>query len=202
WPDAGLPPLTRISQLFIWPYAQRDFIPPALPADALIWAEPGPLARGDLEPEPYPLYAYYLITPFQPDWPAQAEFDGKLTLRQPPSPNAPLSLSDPQTAQVDLIWSADSPPPPSLTVFVHVIGPEGTIVQHDVPPGNGAWPAEWLRPGLLLHDRHIIPLPEPFDADRHQIIIGLYDVATGKRLPVIDMNGQAVGDSLELKIED
>ncbi|MCP4425080.1 MAG: hypothetical protein GY803_11340, partial [Chloroflexi bacterium] len=47
WPDAGLPPLTRISQLFIWPYAQRDFIPPALPADALIWAEPGPLARGD-----------------------------------------------------------------------------------------------------------------------------------------------------------
>jgi 4-amino-4-deoxy-L-arabinose transferase-like glycosyltransferase len=202
WPGTGLPPLTRISQLYIWPYAERDFIPTALPTKALIWTKSGPLARGDLEPEPYPLYAYYHITPNLPDWPIQAQFGDKLALRRPPPPNTPISLSNPPTVQVDLIWSADSPPSSSSAVFVHVVGPQGTIAQTDAPPGNGHWPANWWRPGLLLHDRRVISLPEPFDPARYTILVGIYDIVTGDRLPVTDAFGQVVGDSWELKNDD
>lgn len=202
WPDTGLPPLTRISQLYIWPYAERDFIPAALPAKALIWTKTGPLVRGDLEPEPYPLYAYYHITPNLPDWPIQAQFGDKLVLRQPPPPNTPISLPDPQSVQVDLIWSADTPLSPTTSVFVHVIGPQGTIAQDDAPPGSGHWPADWWRPGLLLHDRRTISLPWPYDPTHHTIVIGVYDVVTGERLPVTDASGQIVGDSWEITFDE
>ncbi len=197
WPDAGLPPLTRMSQLFIWPHDTRDFIPPALPANALVWTETGPLTRGDLEPEPYPLYARYLIIAEPPILPPQASFDGQLTLH-----DAQLTSPAPQTVQVDLVWSADSPPSQPLAVFIHIISPEGTVAQNDGPPGSGNWPADWWRPGLLLHDRRILSLSEPFDPAQHQIIIGIYNAETGIRLPVIDPAGQIMGDSWELKIND
>ena len=201
-PENGLPPLTRPTQLFIWPYANLDFIPQALPENALVRPETGPPARGDLESEPYPLYTYYLITPNLPDWPIQAQFGDKLALRQPPSSNTPILMSKPPTVQVDLVWSANSPLSPTASVFVHVIGPQGTIAQYDAFPGDGDWPVNWWRPGLLLHDRRTIPLPVPFNPSRHTILIGVYDIVTGERLPVTDASGQIVGDSWELKIND
>ncbi len=196
-PDAGLPPLTRISQLFVWPYAARDFIPPALPESALIYAQTGPLARGDLEPEAYPLYDYYRVMPGLPDWPVQARFGDQLALRQ-----ASASLPDPQTVQVDLVWSSDGSLPPETAVFIHILSPNGTIAQDDAPPGGGNWPADWQRPGLWLHDRRLITLPQPFDPARHTIHTGVYDTATGRRLPIADAANRPLGDSIELEIED
>ncbi|MCP4429287.1 MAG: hypothetical protein GY803_32790, partial [Chloroflexi bacterium] len=196
WPDAGLPPLTRISQLFIWPYAQRDFIPPALPADALIWAEPGPLARGDWEPEPYPLYVRYLVVPEPPNWPTVATWGDLFSLRW-----TEAVLLDEQTVQVDLVWAFPSESPP-LTVFAHILDADGRpIAQDDAPPGGGNWPHHWQRPGLLLQERRILVLPEPYDAARHQIHVGLYDSAE-TRLPVFDAAGQAVGDGWELTLDE
>ena len=197
WPDSGLPPLTRMTQLFIWPHTTRDFIPQALPANALVWTETGPLARGDLEPEPYPLYAHYLIITEPPNFPLQASFEGQLTLH-----DAQITLPNPQTVQVDLIWSANNPPSQPLAVFVHIVDSEGTIAQSDSPPGGGNWPANWQRTGLFLHDRHTISLPEPLDPARHSILIGLYNTTTGERLMITDASGQIVGDSWELAIEE
>ncbi len=196
-PENGLPPLTRTSQLFVWPYADRDFISQALPPNALVWSETGPLSRGDLEPEPYPLYDRYLITSVPPELPLAANFDGIFTLHQ-----TQTSLLDPQTLQVDLIWSANNPPSQPLAVFIHVAGPEGNIAQNDAPPGSGNWPAHWWRSGLFLHDRHTILLPEPFDPARHQILIGIYDTQTGLRLPILNDSNQIIGDNWELKIDD
>lgn len=201
-PENGLPPLTRPTQLFIWPYANRDFIPRALPENGLIWTENGPLARGDLETEPYPLYAYYQVTPNLPDWPVQARFGDTLALHQPPSPNTPISMPDPLAVQIDLIWSAGSPLSPTASVFVHVVGPQGTIAQDDAPPGGGLWSANWWRPGLLLHDRRTISLPVPFDPAHHTIFVGIYDSVTGDRRPVTNAAGQVIGDRWELKIND
>ena len=196
-PENGLPPLTRMSQLFVWPYTNRDFIPQALPTNALVWSESGPLSRGDLEPEPYPLYDRYLIITELPELPLTASFDGIFTLHQ-----AQASLLDSQTIQVDLIWSADNPPSQPLAVFVHVVGPEGNIAQSDAPPGSGNWPANWWRSGLSLHDRHTILLPEPFDPAHHQIQIGIYDTQTGLRLPILNAANETIDDNWELKIDD
>lgn len=196
-PENGLPPLARMSQLFVWPYATRDFISQAFPATALVWSETGPLSRGDLEQEPYPLYDRYLITSVPPELPLAANFDDILTMHQ-----AQASLLDPQTLQVDLIWSANNPPSQPLAVFIHVTGPEGNIAQNDAPPGSGNWPANWWRPGLFLHDRHTILLPDPFDPVRHQILIGIYDTQTGLRLPIMNTSNEIIGDNWELKIDD
>jgi 4-amino-4-deoxy-L-arabinose transferase-like glycosyltransferase len=196
-PENGLPPLTRLSQLFVWPYANRDFISQALPPNALVWSETGPLSRGDLEPAPYPLYDRYLITSVPPELPLAANFDDLLTLHQ-----AQASLLDPQTLQVDLIWSANNPPSQPLAVFIHVTSSEGNIAQNDAPPGSGNWPANWWRPGLFLHDRHTILLPGPFDPARHQILMGIYDTQTGLRLPILNTSNEIMGDHWELKIDD
>ena len=196
-PENGLPPLTRMSQLFVWPYGNRDFIPQTLPANALVWPETGPLSRGDLESEPYPLYTRYLIVTESQVFPRAANFDGKLTLHQ-----AQASLLNSDTIQVDLIWSANKPPAQLLAVFIHVTGPEGNIAQSDAPPGSGSWPATWWRPGLYLHDRHTILLPEPFDPAHHQILMGVYDTQTGKRVPVVNAANEIIGDNQELKIND
>jgi hypothetical protein len=196
-PERGLPPLTQMAQLFVWPYSSRDFIPQALPENALVWSESGPLARGDLDPAPYPLYDRYLITPKRPDLPKIAHFDGILTLHE-----AQAMLLDSQTVQVDLIWSANAPLPQSLTVFAHAAETADTIAQDDSLPGAGRWSADWWRPGLYLHDRHTISLPEPFDPARHTIYVGLYDAQSGLRLPVVNNANEPVGDSWRVMIED
>jgi hypothetical protein len=115
---------------------------------------------------------------------------------------AQATLIDSQTVQVDLIWSADTPLPPSLTVFVHIAGTTGNIAQDDAPPGNGRWPTDWWRPGLYLHDRHTITLPESYDPAQHKIYVGLYDAQTGERLPVVTASGKPIGDSFKLLIDD
>jgi hypothetical protein len=103
---------------------------------------------------------------------------------------------------VDLIWSANNPPSQSLAVFVHITSSEGNIAQSDAPPGSGNWPANWWRPGLFLHDRHTILLPEPFDPAHHQILMGIYDTQTGLRIPILNTANEIIGDHLELKIDD
>ena len=195
-PESGLPVLPQTSQLIVWPYAALDFIPPALPETALVRVGTGPLHRGDLEPEAYPLYTRYLLSR-RPDWPITAVFADQLALHHPTA-----KLLDASTLQIDLAWSTETAVPRPLTLFIHILGPEGMAAQRDTPPGNGRWPHAWWRPGLLLHDRHIITLPEPFDPDRHRIIIGLYDSETKIRLPLFDPEGNVVGDSWELKTDD
>ncbi len=195
-PEAGLPSLPAASQLIVWPYAALDFIPPALPETALVRIESGPLHRGDLEPNAYPLYTRYLVSP-APDWPTTATFGNQLALHRPA-----VDLLDASTLQIDLTWSTETAVPRPLTLFIHILGPAGMAAQQDTPPGSDNWPHSWWRPGLLLYDRHIITLPEPFDPDRHQIIIGLYDSETKTRLPIFDPGGNAASDSWELKIDE
>lgn len=192
-PEAGLPaPLPLPAHLFVWPYGNVDFVQEALPPRALVWVEAGPLARGDLEQEAYPLYATYRVHAAQP-LPTQAVFGGLLQLQA-----AQAVLYD-GGVQVDLIWMAETAVPQPLTAFVHLVGPGGLVAQNDAPPGSGLWPPAWWRPGLQLHERRTIPLPASFDPTAHYVLVGLYD-ATQTRLPLVDGHGQAAGDSWRVDI--
>lgn len=193
-PESGLPPLTERSDLFVWPYDTRDFIPPALPPQATIFASSGPLARGDLEPEPYPLYTRYLI---QPDatLPPLADFGGALRL------HAASAVVVDGAVQVDLVWGADTAVDPTLTAFVHLVGPNGLVTQADALPGQSLWPADWWRPGLLLHERRTLPLPPNWERVDYAVMIGLYD-ATGTRLPVTAVDTTPLGDSWRVPLEE
>jgi 4-amino-4-deoxy-L-arabinose transferase-like glycosyltransferase len=165
----------RDTAVYAWPHRSLDYLAQSLPPPALIHSRSGSLARGDLEAQPYPLYVYYHARP-APDWPVVANFNNQLQLRQ--ATLAPLPASQ---VQIDLYWSAETAVTQPLITFIHIIDANGLIAQDDEAPANGRWP--WWQPGLIIHDQHIMNLPEPFNED-HQIIIGLYDANTQIRLPL------------------
>ena len=185
-PAEPLPALAGPTTVFAWPYGALDFLPAAVTPPALVTVEPGPLARGDLEPEPYSLYTRYDILPGPAEAPPAANFDDRYGLR------ATATLAAPDALTVALEWTpgaahaaGDAPP----QVFVHVLGPEGMLAQYDGAIGGGLWPAAGWQPLLRIGERHTLALPRPFQPAQDRIEIGLYDPATGQRLPLIGAGG-------------
>ncbi|MBI4318584.1 MAG: hypothetical protein HY675_08845 [Chloroflexi bacterium] len=88
---------------------------------------------------------------------------------------------------------------PAYTVFVHVVRQDGTLVaQHDGPPAGGYAPTSGWTPGQAIYDYHPIALPPNVPAGVHLVRVGLYELASGKRVPVVDASGQEIGDSVTL----
>ena len=195
-PEAGVPvqPVPPAA-VYVWPYGPLDFVPEALTVPALVSAESGSLARDDLEATPYPLYVRYRWWPAPAGWGELANFDNQIQLRQ-----AELTLVSEATLQVDLYWMATTAMVrEDLVAFVHVVGADGLVGQHDALPADGQWPYQWWQPNLIIHDRHVINLPEPYDASRHRIDVGLYDAQTQVRLPVLAQDGKLMGYTWQLR---
>ena len=184
---SGLPrQLPLQAAIYVWPYEPLDYIAEAV-ADAgagLIFARQGALVRGDLEPEPYPLYYNYLLVESVPDLPTRiARFGSDIDLR-----DAVVSLPAPNVVQVDLLWQGGRQETP-LVAFVHVLQDGRLVGQDDALPLQGTWSPAWWRADLVLHDRHRVVLDSAFNPEEQDIIVGLYDANTVKRLPVYDATG-------------
>ena len=151
----------------------------------------GRLARGDLEPEPYPLYVRYASSP-RPVGGTAVHFGDAFLLQ-----NWVVTPLDEQTVQVDLVWQKTADSLPNHIAFLHLLGPDGLITQADAPPGGAYWFPHWWRAGQLVQERRLLTLNEPYDPALHTIQVGLYDPATLERLPVI-LEENVVGDSWPL----
>lgn len=100
----------------------------------------------------------------------------KYALEGPAGSEAELRLT--------LYWQADAPITGQYKVFVHLVDDDGRIVaQHDSFPADGAAPTESWRKGEVIADTHVLAVPAP---GHYRILAGLYDPATGQRLPVWD----------------
>lgn len=194
----GLPDLPNgPATVYAWPYESLDYLGVAVVPPVVVDVSPGPLARGDLEPEPYSLYTRYAITPGVDEATPTADFDGLLGLHK-----AEVEPIAPDMVEIALRWEASEALQtggrlPNL--FVHVVGPEGVVTQYDGPLGWGLWPVDGWRPGVAIGERHRLQLPRPFDPAGDQIQIGLYWTDTNERLPVLDAQGQAVDDKILLR---
>jgi hypothetical protein len=176
--------------IYAWPYGSLDFLGDIAPP-AAVEVSAGPLARGDLEPEAYPLYTRYEIRPGAAEISSKGSFDNLFVLRSASA--APVALDELAVAlQWEPLISTDRIP----NVFIHVVGPEGMLAQHDGPLAGGLWPAELWRPGLTIGENHTLRLPRPFDPARDNVRVGLYWPDTGERLPVVDEQGAVVDDQL------
>ncbi len=195
--------------VYVWPYESLAFFPQSLPPTALITAETGSLARGDLESQVYPLYVRYLVQPAPPMTPPLANFADQLLLQEAtiedqcpqPAPAAGLEVHEtvPTCIQIQLQWQAKTAVSQPITVFVHVVAADGGLIgQDDSPPANGNWPIAWWRPGLWLQENHTIHLSQPYHPSQQQIVVGLY-WQDGTRLQILDETGQPVADSWQLK---
>jgi hypothetical protein len=95
-------------------------------------------------------------------------------------------------------WQAGSGETISYITFVHLVGSDGRIVaQHDQPPLAGARPTPGWLPGEYLSDSATLILPAALPAGEYHFLLGLYDPASGQRLPRYE-DDQVVGDHVRL----
>jgi hypothetical protein len=95
-----------------------------------------------------------------------------------------------QEIAVTLYWRAETAGSAWLKVFVHLVGPDGSLIaQHDSPPANGEAPtSQWLAREVVA-DRHTISLPVGTPPGEYTVYVGLYSPDTGERLAARDAAG-------------
>ncbi len=101
----------------------------------------------------------------------------------PASPNLQLPISNYQLP-ITLYWQALTRLDADYTVFAHLRNAAGeTAAQKDAPPAGGAYPTGLWDTGEIIKDDLSIPL-EGLEPGRYELVVGLYDFATGLRLSV------------------
>ncbi len=97
-----------------------------------------------------------------------------------------FDLSRQRTAiDLTLYWRADERVRTGYTVFVQLLDGQGRVrAQADSVPRNGSYPTFWWLPGEVVADPLALELPADLpDGESYRLIAGLYDPATGDRLP-------------------
>jgi hypothetical protein len=96
-----------------------------------------------------------------------------------------------------LYWKAQSEIDINFQVFVHVLGPDGTLVAQSDKINPGEFPTKWWPPDRYVHDEHLLALPENMPPGTYRVTTGLWVQAEGWRLPLLE-DGRQVGDNREL----
>jgi hypothetical protein len=111
-----------------------------------------------------------------------AHFGPHLALRQVDPPTVAAQM-------LTLYWQATEAVEEDYSIFIHLLDPEGKLLgQLDGVPYGGFYPLpNWL-PGQTITD--VRPLPAIDLAQLDSIAIGIYDPATGDRLPATDDQGK------------
>ena len=101
-------------------------------------------------------------------------------------------------APVALFWEAEGAIDERYKVTVQALDGAGNLVaQVDTEPRDGLLPTTLWEPVQVVADLYGLPLPPELPPGRYKLIVGLYHVATGERLPVTRADG-SVGDHLPL----
>lgn len=96
---------------------------------------------------------------------------------------------------ITLYWRPDHHPVIDYKIFVHVFDPETGIpvAQSDFMPRGWVYPTSFWWPGEVVEDETTVSL-ESVLPGKYGIAIGIYDPASGERLPVVDGAGNKLPD--------
>lgn len=84
---------------------------------------------------------------------------------------------------VTLHWTAMGTATRPYTVFMHLLGPDNTLVaQQDNWPASGQWPPTCWRAGDSIPDNYRLTLPATLAPGTYTLITGWYDARDGVRL--------------------
>jgi mannosyltransferase len=102
-----------------------------------------------------------------------------------------------QVISCTLYWRGLQELDQAYTVFTHLVAPDGqTWGQWDNQPQHGRAPTTKWIPGQVIADPYQIPLSDATPAGPLTFYVGMYDLRTMIRLPVIDEDGTVIGDSV------
>ena len=94
------------------------------------------------------------------------------------------------TLRLTLYWQALTRMETSYTVFAHLIDDQNRIWgQKDNPPVKGTYPTTGWLPGEVVIDEYEIAVDATAPAGEYQIEVGMYDLKTMQRLPVLNERG-------------
>lgn len=98
------------------------------------------------------------------------------------------------TIRLSLLWASDAAVPTPYLVFAQVLDDgDGKVAQWDGNAGGDWHPLPVWRPGQAVHQDIPLQLDAETPQGRYRLIVGLYDPATGQRLPA-QLAGQGVSD--------
>ncbi|MBL8093156.1 MAG: hypothetical protein JNL73_03230, partial [Anaerolineales bacterium] len=90
-----------------------------------------------------------------------------------------------ETVSLTLTWRSIAPAPRDLSVFVHVLAADGTVVaQSDKIRPVVAWPTDRWPIGRSFTDQHLLTFPADLPPGQLRVVAGLWDRLTGMRLPI------------------
>ena len=103
-----------------------------------------------------------------------------------------------ETVNVTLYWQALAPMSENYSVFIHLVNRDDLIVgQRDLYPGQGTFPTSLWQPGDIFADIYIIPVGSTIlTPNLLQVVVGLYRLADGTRLPISNAGGGTLGDAI------
>ena len=115
---------------------------------------------------------------------ANARFGAAIMLDTFALPAADLHAGD--ALRLTLRWHAEAAVPQRYKVFVHLSASRDAapLAQHDSEPGGGLDPTTMWPVGVAIVDRQGVALPAELPAGRYELLLGVYDPASGQRLPV------------------
>ena len=104
-----------------------------------------------------------------------------------------------ERVSVTLYWESLAPLDRDYQVFLHLVTEDGQIIgQGDAPPMNGEYPTSFWAVGDTLVDEHAIHVAEGAPDIVGQLVVGMYSLETGQRLPVTAGAGNDGGDAIQL----
>lgn len=184
--------LTGVSPLYAYdlrtdPWFQAAYVPVESFDDARFWGSPVTIYQRRVDRTP-------LISadaaglpegaiPLDQDFGEQIRLLGVVTGK---GDRQPRTVQPGDVLELILYWEALAPIEHDYTVFVHLLGEhERVLAQRDAAPGLGARPTSQWAQGQVVADPYLLALPEAaYAPDQAVWEVGLYDAATGQRLPV------------------
>ncbi len=172
----------RIRQLFLPGYHLNLYLtPPAI--EALLIDQPATFAHG------IRLRGFQILDP-----------TGKSRLHQVDSEWV-LTLEPQEEFTLSLYWQADGPTETPYTVFTHLIAADGFYrTGRDNQPVWGSYPTTAWQPGERVTDKYSLTLPPGTPPGDHRLRLGWYQSDTQQVVPVLDANGQPVGEEVILNV--
>ena len=180
--------------LFLWPYEDWTKALSTLSAPVRLQVSAGPLAKGDLDPQPHVGYLNVQIEPIDgANLQPEAQFDNGLHLL-----GHTIEAIDDGHWRLRTLWQTDRSITGDETFFVHLLVADQMIASQDGDSGGGFYPLRLWKPGDVIIDERIIDVPSQADRAQLQIELGVYNRVTNQRNAVITATQPVANQAIQL----